>query len=82
MFGIDCLGCGAQRAFFLVLQGEFSAALKLYPAIYTILVLLVYVVVNLFLKFRYDWSIKLILILINALIIIASYAFKMNEIFN
>lgn len=82
MFGIDCLGCGAQRAFVLVLQGEFSAALKMYPAIYTILVLLLYVLINLFLKFRHDWSIKIGLILVNALIIIASYAFKMNQIFN
>ena len=42
LFGIDCLGCGAQRALVLVFQGEFTAAFKMFPAIYTILTLLLF----------------------------------------
>ncbi|HET7361074.1 MAG TPA: DUF2752 domain-containing protein, partial [Salinimicrobium sp.] len=67
LFGIDCLGCGAQRALLLVFQGEFSAAFKMYPAIYSLLVLAAFLVTNLFIKFRTDFYIKIGLIGINAI---------------
>lgn len=82
LFGLDCLGCGAQRAFILVFQGEFSSALKMYPAIYTILFLLLFLIVNLFLKFKYDWFIRIGLVILNAIIIILSYGFKISHLFN
>ena len=37
LFGIDCLGCGIQRATALLFKGEFIAAFKIYPAIYSLL---------------------------------------------
>ena len=40
LFGVECLGCGFQRAFLLLLQGEFAAAFKTYPALYMSLLLL------------------------------------------
>lgn len=82
IFGIDCLGCGAQRAFFLVLQGDFSSAFKMYPAIYSLLLLLFFLIFNLFFKFRNDWYIKLGLIILNVFIIILAYLIKMRFIFN
>lgn len=78
LFGFDCLGCGAQRAFLLVFRGEFLSAFKMYPAVYTLLVLLVFLIVNLFKKFRGDWYVKSGLILLNALIIIVAYFYKMR----
>ncbi len=82
LFGIDCLGCGAQRSIILVFQGEFQAAFRMYPAIYSILLLLVFLVVNLFVKFRGDWYVKAGLIILNALIIITAYFYKVSFIFN
>ncbi|UUF12243.1 DUF2752 domain-containing protein [Flavobacterium panici] len=41
LFGVECLGCGFQRSLFLLFQGEFSAAFKMYPAIYTTLLFLI-----------------------------------------
>ncbi|WP_317043477.1 DUF2752 domain-containing protein [Flavobacterium defluvii] len=41
LFGFECLGCGFQRSLFLLFQGEFSAAFKMYPAVYTTLLFLV-----------------------------------------
>ncbi|WP_246074192.1 DUF2752 domain-containing protein [Flavobacterium daemonense] len=37
IFGFDCLTCGFQRALFLLFQGEFLAAFKMYPALYSTL---------------------------------------------
>ena len=33
-FGIDCPGCGLQRAIALLFQGEFTGAFEMFPAIY------------------------------------------------
>lgn len=82
LFGIDCLGCGAQRAFLLVFRGEFSAAYKMYPAVYSLLLLISFLIVNLFIKFKHDWLLKVGLIIINAVIIIAAYFFKMSHLYN
>jgi hypothetical protein len=82
LFGFDCLGCGAQRAFFLVFKGEFVAAFKMFPAIYTIFILLLFLVTNLFLKFKGDWYIKAGLIVLNAVIIIGAYIYKLNYMIN
>ncbi|MBZ4034671.1 DUF2752 domain-containing protein [Flavobacterium sp. 17A] len=39
IFGFDCLGCGFQRSLFLLFRGEFLAAFKMYPAIFSCLLL-------------------------------------------
>lgn len=36
-FGIDCFGCGIQRAIVLLFKGEFKGAFYIYPAIYPML---------------------------------------------
>lgn len=82
LFGIDCLGCGAQRALLMVFKGDFVAAFQMFPAIYTILILLLFLILNLFLKFKGDWYVKAGLIVLNAVIIIVAYFFKMSFIFN
>lgn len=82
LFGIDCLGCGAQRALVLVFQGQFTAAFKIYPAIYSLLLLLLFLIINLFVKFNKQWLVKAGLIALNAVIIIAAYLYKMRIIFN
>lgn len=81
LFGLDCLGCGGQRAAFLLLQGEFAAAYKMYPAIYAISLLFLFLFADLFIKFRYSLQIKIVLIVLSAAIIIGSYIIKMSHIF-
>ncbi len=81
LFGVDCTGCGAQRATVFLFQGEFLKAFHMYPAIYSLLVLLLFLLFNLFVKFKYDYSIKIGLILLNALIMAGAYIFKMYQIF-
>jgi hypothetical protein len=79
IFGIECLGCGIQRATVLLFKGEFLAAFKMYPALYTLIILLGFLIFNIFVKFKYDKKIKIVLILINIAIIVISYAVKMSK---
>ena len=78
-FGLECMGCGMQRAMALVFYGQFEAAFKIYPAIYTIFLLLAVVGLNFFIKFKYDFQLKIGLIVLNAVIIVVSYFMKMYQ---
>ncbi|TRO63317.1 DUF2752 domain-containing protein [Christiangramia sabulilitoris] len=82
LFGVDCTGCGAQRAVILLFKGEFSQAFYMYPAIYSIVILLIFLVFNLFYKFKSDYNIKMGLIIFNGVLIAGAYIFKMIQIFN
>lgn len=79
IFGIECLGCGAQRATALFFSGDFKGAFFMYPAFYTILLLLLVVLFSMFHKFRYSKQIKMGLIFLNVIIIVISYFIKMKN---
>ncbi|CAM1346836.1 DUF2752 domain-containing protein [Tenacibaculum crassostreae] len=79
-FGMDCLGCGIQRALSLLFQGEFIAAFKMYPAIYTLLLLALMIAINFFYKVKYAQKIISILAVLNIAIIVISYIIKMNQL--
>ncbi len=80
LFGVDCLGCGMQRALNLLIHGEFIAAFKMYPAIYTLLLLAVVIIINFFYKIKFAQKIISILAIINVLIIVISYVLKINQL--
>ena len=79
LFGVECLGCGFQRSVLHLIRGEFSEAFYVYPAIYTLLLFLMYILLNL--KFKFKNSKKIIpgFVIINILVIISSYLIKMNS---
>ncbi|MFD1096205.1 DUF2752 domain-containing protein [Salegentibacter chungangensis] len=79
LFGVECYGCGGQRALLLVFKGEFTEAFLMYPAIYSLLLLLSFLIVNLFVKFKYDYRIKIWLIVLNGTVIGISYILKMSQ---
>ncbi|QIE60850.1 DUF2752 domain-containing protein [Rasiella rasia] len=79
LFGIECLGCGIQRATALLFKGEFIAAFKMYPAIYSLLLLAVFLIFSLFYKIQHANRYKIVLIAINVIIIVVSYVLKMNK---
>ncbi|WP_313786206.1 DUF2752 domain-containing protein [[Muricauda] lutisoli] len=82
LLGLDCPGCGMQRSVDLLIHGEFLAAFQMYPAIYPILVLLVFLITSTFLKFKHSQQIKMVLMFITAGTIIVSYILKMHNLFN
>jgi len=79
LFGVECLGCGIQRSISLMIHGQFIAAYKMYPAIYTLLLLALFLVFNAFIKFKHDYKIKFGLIGLNVIIIVVSYILKITH---
>jgi len=51
-FGVECPGCGMQRAFIELLKGNLWDSLCLYPALIPLMVLLIYTFLHLLINFR------------------------------
>lgn len=77
LFGIDCFGCGIQRAVVLLFQGEFEAAFFMYPAIYTMLLFFLFIGINFIDKSRNYHKIIMTLGVITAIMIVTSYFYKL-----
>ena len=82
LFGVDCPGCGLQRSANLLLHGEFLAAFKMYPAIYPMILLLIFLTSNLFVKMKHAYLLKWSLIALTVGTVVVSYLIKMNNLFN
>ncbi|WP_368670302.1 DUF2752 domain-containing protein [Flavobacterium sp. K5-23] len=76
LFGMECLGCGFQRAFLLLLRGEFSAAFQMYPAIYSSLLFFGILGFHFFSKSVFSKKIFLWVTFLNVLIMILGYVYK------
>lgn len=77
LFGVECLGCGFQRALFLVFKAEWNAAFVMYPAVYSMLAmfggLLLFYTTK---KTSITKNALTILIFINLVFVIGGYFFK------
>lgn len=50
--GVECTGCGMQRAVVLLLKGDFTGAFYMYPAIYSLIALFAFLGLHLKFKFK------------------------------
>ncbi|CAM4060091.1 DUF2752 domain-containing protein [Flavobacterium sinopsychrotolerans] len=76
LFGVECLGCGFQRGFLLLLQGDFGGAFKMYPAIFTTLLFLGILGLNFIDKNRDYKKIIIGSAILNGVFMIVGYYFK------
>ncbi|WP_224484794.1 DUF2752 domain-containing protein [Robertkochia aurantiaca] len=76
-FGVECMGCGLQRSAALLIRGEFTAAFHMYPAIYTLILLFAFLVINHFYRLRSGNRILVILLVVNGIVIIGNYILKL-----
>ena len=80
LFGVECLGCGTQRALLLLLRGEFNAAFHMFPAIFTTILFFGVLGLHFIDKSRNYHKIIVSLAIINAVIMIVSYIYKMTNL--
>jgi hypothetical protein len=76
LLGVECPGCGIQRAVALVFQGEFAAAFFMYPAIYTLLLLFGFLLADQFFVIRYANKISITLMVATVLLILTNFLLK------
>lgn len=76
LFGIDCFGCGIQRALVLLLKGEFKDAFHMFPAIYTLVLFFGFIGISLVDKLHNYHKIIVTLGITNAVIMVVSYFIK------
>lgn len=76
IFGVECFGCGSQRAFLMVFQGKFQEAFHMWPAVYTVMIFLIIAGLSLIDKKRNYNSLLIGLAVLNAVIIVTSYFYK------
>lgn len=76
IFGVECLGCGTQRAIALLLKGEFIEAFKMYPAIYTFILLFAFLLLHFVDKSRNYSRLIIGTAILNAIIMVVSYFYK------
>jgi len=76
VFGFDCMGCGFQRSILFLLKGEFFNAFKMYPAIYSLILLVLFLMISLKFKFQNSHKILLSLFLVNIFLITGNFIIK------
>jgi hypothetical protein len=76
LLGIECPGCGMQRSFIEMLKGDFIASLALYPALLPSMFMIVLLIIHLIFKLQRGAAMLKILFLMNALIIVLHYIYR------
>jgi len=76
-YGIDCFGCGFQRALNLLLEGNLIDSFKMYPALIPIIFTLIYTALHL--KFKFNNGARFIVIFFSSSVVIMliSYFYKL-----
>jgi hypothetical protein len=77
-FGFECPGCGMQRAFQKLLQGQFIESLQTFPGLIPLLLLFSYLFLHIVFKIKNGAKILIILFVINAVILTGNYLFKLT----
>ena len=77
ILGIECFGCGFQRSLVLLFQGEFISAFKMYPGIYPLIFLGIFLIFNFFFKIKNAEKIKITLVVLSIVFIVTNYILKL-----
>lgn len=75
--GIECMGCGLQRSFVLLLKGELTASVAMYPALIPMLVMFIALILHIRYQFRRGARFLLILFIANTIIILIHFFIKL-----
>ncbi|MGB5609001.1 DUF2752 domain-containing protein [Eudoraea sp.] len=76
LLGIECTGCGIQRAAVLLFHGEFVEAFKMYPAIYPLILLMGFLLLDNLMTIKYANKISIFLMIATVTTILINYILK------
>lgn len=76
LIGIDCLGCGFQRSFLLLVKGDLIESFLIYPALIPLLLMFGYLIAHLLLKFKKGAKTLQYFYILNSILIITNYIIK------
>jgi hypothetical protein len=75
---IECPGCGFQRSAIALIKGHLSESFSLYPATIPIILLVVFSLLHVKLKFSFGALMIKYLYILTAIIIFISYIYKLT----
>jgi hypothetical protein len=79
LFGLDCPGCGMQRSVILLFEGDFSSAFQMFPAIFTTIILFIFIGLHFIDKTRNYSKLIIPFAVLNAAIMIVAYFYKLTN---
>lgn len=76
--GVECPGCGMQRAIIELLKGNFVESIKAYPALLPLLIMLLFLILHLIFKFKNGALYLKILFILTAGTMVVNYIYKLT----
>jgi hypothetical protein len=77
--GIDCPGCGMQRAILKLLQGDIEGSIQMNPSALPIMFMLIFLALHLKFQFKHGARIITILFILSSAIIVVNYILKLSN---
>ena len=81
-FGVECPGCGVQRAFLELLKGNFWQSFKVYPPLLPTIFLFVYLILHLIYNYKNGALVLKISFIFTVSIMAIHYVLKVIFVFN
>ena len=75
--GHDCPGCGAQRSFIELLDGNLVESLNLFPALIPLLFTFIYLILHLVYKFKHGANILIVSFSTSAFLMAVNFILKL-----
>jgi hypothetical protein len=75
--GVDCIGCGVQRAFVFLLKGELVNSFRMYPALIPMLVMFIFLAIHLYFKFPKGGIVLKYNFILVVVLMVGNYAIKL-----
>jgi len=77
-FGIECPGCGSQRAFIFLLKGDLPDSFNSYPPLVLFLILFIFLILHLVFKFRNGGTFLKYIFILTAAVVMVNFIYRLT----